>query len=98
MRSCEQTGGRARAPHARRGGPGENGMPRAAAPAGAQSTGAALLGGVHHEKRENRDGVIEVPQEPGFGLELDWQQARNTASVGNRWRKAERHTGKFPNF
>jgi hypothetical protein len=68
-------------------------MPRAAAPAGTQNTGPALLGGVHHEKRENRDCVIEVPQEPGAGLELDWQQARNTASVGNRWRKTERHTG-----
>jgi L-alanine-DL-glutamate epimerase-like enolase superfamily enzyme len=50
-------------------------MPRAAAPAGTQNTGPALLGGVHHEKRENRDGVIEVLQEPGAGLELDWQQA-----------------------
>ena len=75
MRSCEQTRDRARAPHAGRGSSGENGMPRAAAPAGARSTGPALPGGVHHEKRENRDGVIEMPQEPGFDLELDWQQA-----------------------
>jgi len=37
-----------------------------------------------------RDGIIEVPQGPGFGLELDWQQIEKTASTVSTFPNGQR--------